>query len=88
VAEIFCLCEGLTTENSCVVFMWSLLLGGKKIYSSLGKRSNLYGRSMNLTFSEHILVIYITLCGCSPSEFEVRFQVRSYSQICKLLFTF
>jgi hypothetical protein len=46
VPEIFCVCEGLTTENSCVVFMWSLLLGGKKIYSSLGKRSNLYGRSM------------------------------------------
>jgi hypothetical protein len=27
--------------------------GGKKVYSSLGKRSNLYGRSMTLDFSEH-----------------------------------
>jgi hypothetical protein len=30
-----------------------LFIGGKKFYSSLGKRSNLYGRSMILIFSEH-----------------------------------
>jgi hypothetical protein len=40
----------LITEFFCVVFSPT---GGKKVLSSFGKGSNLYGRSMTLDFSEH-----------------------------------
>jgi hypothetical protein len=42
--------KGLITEFFCVVFSPT---GGKKVLSSFSKRSNLYGRSMTLDFSEH-----------------------------------
>nr|ABK26952.1 unknown [Picea sitchensis] len=52
--------------------MWPFLLGGKKIYSSLSKRSNLYGRSMNLTFFEHIFNDLHHLCVATLlQKFEV-----------------
>ena len=35
----------------CVVFI--SLTGGKEVFSSFGKGSNLYGRSMTLDFAEH-----------------------------------
>jgi hypothetical protein len=40
--------------------------GGKKVYSSLGKRSNLYGRSMTLDFFLSISTNGISslMCDC------------------------
>jgi hypothetical protein len=42
--------KGFDTRIFCVVFSPT---GGKKVFSSLGKRSNLYDRSMTLDFAEH-----------------------------------
>ena len=67
---MFCEHKGLNTKFSVCVFPTS----GKKIHSSLGKRSNLYGRSMNLTFSEHIFSDLHYLCVVALlQKFEVSF---------------
>jgi hypothetical protein len=45
--------------------LWPYLLGGKKILSSLGKRSSLYGGSMSWNLSEHNYKWFcISMCGC------------------------
>jgi hypothetical protein len=43
----------LFPANFCVMFKGCFSPWWQTVHSSLGKRSNLYGRSMNLNFSEH-----------------------------------
>jgi hypothetical protein len=48
---------------------WSYPLGGKKVPSSLGKRSNIYGGSMSWTLSEHNYKWFcISVCDCDLSR--------------------
>ena len=46
----------------CFVSLWLYLLGGKKVLSSLGHRSNLYGGSMSWTLTEHNYKWFASLC--------------------------
>ena len=63
------LCEGLSVSLlfvwgfDCGKSLWPYLFGGKKVSSSLGKRSNLYGESMTWTLPEHNYKWFCICCG-------------------------
>jgi len=57
----------------CFVSLWLYLLGGKKVLSSLGHRSNLYGGSMSWTLTEHNYNWFASLCvAVTSSEVSVQ----------------
>ena len=62
--------------------LWPYLLGGKKVLSSLGKRSNLYGGSMSWTLSEHNTNGFASLCvAVTSSEVSLQGKVSYLFQI-------
>jgi hypothetical protein len=66
--------------------LWPYVLGGKKVLSSLDKRSNLYGGSMSWTLSKHNTNDFASLCVVvTSSEVSLQGKVSYLFQIWTLL---